>query len=275
MKLGFLTSYSENVVKFASEIGFTSLSLQGGPGSTLDATKLTAEDKKRVREVAKKYGITISALGWYTNPLDPNESKRKEIQDYLMKLFDLCKELGVGVYTGFPGGGTTGSVANQGTLFKEVWAPLVDKAEACGIKIAFENCRGGGASRPADWDEMFRQISSPVLGLELDPSHLVLQFIDYLAAVRDYGGRIHHIHAKDTEIRGHILAREGIYGHGWWRFRIPGWGDIDWQKFIAALLDVGYDGAISIEHEDPVFHGERFNEGLILGFKHLSRFIKL
>jgi len=273
MKLGFLTNYSEDEVKFAAEVGFTSMSLQAGPGSALDATKLSPQDAEKIRKTFDKYGITISAIGYYSNPLDPK--REKEETSYLLKAMDLCEMLGVKVFTGFPGRSEGKDVSENIERFKEVWSPIVEKASKKGVKIAFENCPGGGGTRPVDWEAMFDAIPSETIGLELDPSHLLWQGIDHIKAVYDFGDRIYHIHAKDTQILTDVLAREGIQGKGWWRFRIPGWGDIDWQEFISALVDVGYDWALSIEHEDPVFEKERRREGLVLGFKHLSQFIYL
>ena len=119
------------------------------------------------------------------------------------------------------------------------------------------------AYSPEIWDEMFRIIPAENFGLEIDPAHMVWQGIDYIKAIHDFGPRIFHAHAKDTEIIPEILARCGIYGllfdkresfgHGWWRGRAPGWGNVDWKKFITALLDVGYKGNVDIEHEDQVF----------------------
>ena len=117
--------------------------------------------------------------------------------------------------------------------------------------------------RWTSWDEMFRIIPAENFGLEIDPAHMVWQGIDYIKAVYDFAPRIFHAHAKDTEIRPEILARCGIYGllfdkreefgHGWWRGRAPGWGSVDWKRFITALLDIGYKGNLDIEHEDDVF----------------------
>ena len=64
-----------------------------------------------------------------------------------------------------------------------------------------------------------------------------------------------------------------MYGQGWYRYRIPGWGEIDWKSFMSALNDVGYTGPVVIEHEDSVFSGKRFNEGLVLGLRFLKQFI--
>lgn len=278
MRLGFITDYSEEEVKFASEVGFTSLSLQAKPGSPLDPQRITREKTEEIKETVKKYGIFISAIGNYANPLDPDKKKRREILDQILKTLDVCKMLDVNIYTGFPGKGAGVNVRDSISLFKEVFSPIVDKATANGIKIAFENCHRGGGSTPADWEAMFEAIPSPTLGLEMDPSHLIWQGIGYVKAVEDFGKRIYHVHAKDTQIREDVLHKKGILSKGkggWFVDRIPGWGDIDWKKFIRALVDVGYDGAISIEHEDPIFSGKRRKEGLILGFRHLSQFIVL
>ena len=108
--------------------------------------------------------------------------------------------------------------------------------------------------------------------MEMDPSHLAWLGIDYVKAVRDFGTRIFHVHAKDTEVDHDKLHTNGIYTPGWWRYRIPGMGDIDWDKFFTALLETGFDGGVAIEHEDPVFEGERGEEGLHRGYLYLSRF---
>ena len=156
------------------------------------------------------------------------------------------------------------------------------------------------AISPEVWDEMYKVVPSKALGIELDPSHMVWQGIDYIQAIYDYGDRIFHIHAKDMEINRRVLNRVGILGqafgetiglgHGWWRARLPGWGEIDWPKFITALIEVNYRGNIDIEHEDDVFaaaHAKekidtesgivdaygREEKGLILGYNTLSKLI--
>ncbi len=82
--------------------------------------------------------------------------------------------------------------------------------------------------------------------------------IDYLRAAREFGSRIYHAHAKDTEFLpeaqyrfGVIGAERGRIGQGTYRFRIPGFGVIDWPAYITTLLEVGYDGPLVVEHEDP------------------------
>jgi len=85
-----------------------------------------------------------------------------------------------------------------------------------------------------------------------------------------FGKRIHHTHAKDTEVLNFKLRKVGVLDEGWWRYRIPGRGGIDWKAYVTALKEVGYDSVLSIEHEDPFFgpeagflDGKRFLESII------------
>jgi sugar phosphate isomerase/epimerase len=161
--------------------------------------------------------------------------------------------------------------------FRRVWPRLVAHAEDRGVKIAIENCPmifsldewpGGHnlAYAPAVWDELFDIVPSPRFGLNLDPSHLVWLQIDYERAVRDYADRIVHVHAKDLEIDRDGLYRNGTasLGMGWQVPRIPGLGEVRWDRFLAALYRAGYDYVVSIEHEDRSF--ERTEELVKRGF---------
>ena len=120
---------------------------------------------------------------------------------------------------------------------------------------------------------MFEAIPSPALGLNLDPSHLVWLEVDYERAVQDYGERIFHVHAKDTEIRRDERHRRSILslGVGWQAGRMPGRGEVDWSRFVGALRGVGYDGVLSVEHEDEDFEGsdELVERGFVLARDHL------
>ena len=152
-------------------------------------------------------------------------------------------------------------VAENIRQFREVFTPLAAYAEERGVRIAFETAaRGGGegnlAHNPDLWDRLFDAVPSPALGLSFDPSHLVWLHIPNIPdVVRAYGSRIYHFDGKDTEILPAVLARQGILGSGWWRYRLPGLGALDWRAVLSALKDTGYDGVISIENEDPLFLG--------------------
>lgn len=97
-------------------------------------------------------------------------------------------------------------------------------------------------------------------GFNLDPANLALAGMDPVVFVDELGARIWHVHGKDAELVAHHAARSGLLAHGAWdrpgrgfRFRVPGWGGLDWKRLITALIVADYDGWIAIEHEDPTF----------------------
>ena len=104
---------------------------------------------------------------------------------------------------------------------------------------------------------MFSIVDSDAFGLNLDPSHLVWLMVDYERVVRDYASKIVHVHAKDLEIDRDGLYRNGTIslGMGWQVPRLPGLGEVRWDRFLAALYRVGYDYVVSVEHEDRTFEG--------------------
>ena len=307
MKLGFYTNYDEKTVEFAHKVGFRSMELSAWPDSSLNADKVTDRRIKEVKKVLKDHDIEISALGYYPNYLDPNKANAKEATRYFYKVMELASRMDVDVVCTFAGRDGMKSIKENIPLFAEAFKPFCAEAEKRGIKIAIENCpmmdrfylRGENiAISPEVWDEMYKVVKSKSLGIELDPSHMIWQGIDYVQAVYDYGDRIFHIHAKDMEINQKILKRVGIIGqafgetvglgHGWWRARLPGWGLMDWPKFLTALIEVGYKNNIDIEHEDDVFAAAyakehidteqgivemygREEKGLILGYNYLSK----
>jgi len=143
---------------------------------------------------------------------------------------------------------------------------------------------GNYAYSPELWEALFNELPDKNFGLNLDPSHLYWLRIDYIRTVKDFATKIFHAHAKDTEILSDGVYNYGILGKqvnpepwksGWWRYRMPGLGEIDWQKFITTLQEYGYDYVLSIEHEDPVWEGseEKVKKGLQLGLKHLKQFV--
>ena len=181
-------------------------------------------------------------------------------------MIDAAAKLGVPTVGTFVGRDKTKNVPDNFREFRKVWPRLVAHAERRGVNIAIENCPmifswdewpGGTnlASTPAAWDEMFSIVPSERFGLNLDPSHLVWLQIDYERVVRDYASRILHVHAKDMEIDRDGLYRHGTasQGMGWQIPRLPGLGEVRWDRFLSQLYRVGYDGVVSVEHEDRAF----------------------
>ena len=133
---------------------------------------------------------------------------------------------------------------------------------------------------------MFEAIPSPNLGLSFDPSHLVRMQVDYVRALHEFGDRVHHVHLKDTEVMQERVYESGIlgpsfgnpyrYSEGWWRYTIPGEGEIDWNLVVRRLDEIGYDRVLSVELEDHHFTGtpELEKEGLLRAKEYVEQFLK-
>ncbi|MBA3333166.1 MAG: sugar phosphate isomerase/epimerase [Actinobacteria bacterium] len=279
MKLGMLTApfprrSLERVAAWASGEGFEMLEVACWPGAGAERRRyagtshidVASFDPDSVRETLDKHGLEISSLAYYPNNLHPDPKERRAANTHLRKVIEAAAALDVPMVGTFVGRDKTKNVPDNFREFRKVWPRLVDYAEGKGVKIAIENCPmifswdewpGGTnlASTPAAWDEMFSIVDSPSFGLNLDPSHLVWLQVDYERVVRDYAEKILHVHAKDLEIDRDGLYRNGTIslGMGWQVPRLPGLGEVRWDRFVAALYRAGYDYVVSIEHEDRDF----------------------
>jgi sugar phosphate isomerase/epimerase len=282
MKLGLLTAAFpdltlEQVAGWAAGEGFEMLEVACWPSAGgerrryagvthIDADSL---DVDAVRETLGRHGLEISSLAYYPNNLHPDDSHREEVNGHLRKVIDAAQRLGVPVVGTFVGNDKDRPLPENLRRFREIWPPLVEYAGERGVKIAIENCPmifsydewpGGNnlAYAPAIWDEMFDAIPAGHFGLNIDPSHLVWLMIDYERVVYDYADRIFHAHAKDLEVRRDGLYRNGTFsaGIGWQVPRLPGLGEVRWDRFVAALYAVGYDYVLSVEHEDRRFEDD-------------------
>jgi len=281
VKLGFLTAAFpdqslEQVAGWAHEEGFEALEVACWPSGGSEnrryagVTHIDVDrfDPGRVRDLLDRHGLEISALAYYPNNLHPDEGHRWAVNGHLRKVIDAAATLGVDTVGTFVGNDKDRPLPDNLDRFRAIWPDLVRHAGAQGVQVAIENCPmifsydewpGGGnlAWSPAIWDAMFEAIPDEHFGLNLDPSHLVWLMIDPERAVYDFADRIFHVHAKDLEIRSDGLYRHGTFagGIGWQVPRLPGLGQVDWSRFVAALYAVGYDRFVSVEHEDRRFEG--------------------
>lgn len=303
MKLGLFTSAFPDaplarVAEWAAGHGFEMLELAAWPSAKVerryagvdhvDAAHLDRSGAKALRSLLDGFGLGISSLGYYPNPLDPDPSVSGSAVEHLKKVIDAAALLEVPVVGTFVGRDWRKSVEDNLAAFAKVWPPIVAYAKERGIRIAIENCPmlfsqdewpGGKnlATTPALWTRLWEILPDDSFGLNLDPSHLVWQMIDVERVVREFSSRIFHVHAKDMQIDREGLYRNGILsqGMGWQVPRLPGLGDMDWKRFIAALYRAGYDGTISVEHEDRDFEGseERVQRGFLIARDNLRPWI--
>ncbi len=280
MKLGFLTGRLADIEK-AARFGFDAVELQAGALGAPAAGPLASDTLDEATRLCRTHGVEISALAYYD--LAWAAPPEGEIAATYGRVFDGMERLGVQTLASMSGFDAARDWDANIALWAERFGPVAEDAARRGLRVAFENWMsvGGGplpfrpinlGGAPDTWDAMFAALPSPALGIEFDPSHLYWQGIDHMRALREYAPRIFHVHAKDTEMLPERRYRGGLNG-GYFRFRIPGYGEINWTQFIAAVQEIGYDGAIAIEHEDPVYEGARFDEGLVRGWQTLHPLI--
>lgn len=281
MKLGFVSAILpeldlEGVLKFAAAERFACVEAMCWPvgkaerkyaGVThVDVTCLTQAGADDINALCARHGVALSGLGYYPNPLDPDPEVARGAVNHLKRLITAAPKLGLTNVNTFVGRDWTKSVDENWPRFLKTWKPLLALAEDHGVKIGIENCPmlftrdewpGGKnlATSPVIWRRMFADLPSPSFGLNYDPSHFVLQHMDPASPLKEFQDRIFHFHAKDVKIRRDRIHEVGIFAHPleWHQPRIPGYGEMDWGRFLSALMETRYRGPICIEVEDDTF----------------------
>jgi len=304
MKLGFLTACLPDrsltdIAAWAADNAFEALEVAAWPAlgdrpftaSHIDVEKLDAGGAEEIRALLDGHGLTLSSLAFYDNNLHPDPDERAAVNRHVLACVDAAALLGcptVGTFVGRDPGKT---VAENLREAEKVFAPLVDHAGERGVKLVVENCvmegwhpdgyPGNLAYCPELWEWMF----SLGLYLNYDPSHLVWMGIDPVEAVRTYVDRVAHAQAKDIEVfperrtrygwPGRAVERPDPWDVGWWRYRVPGLGQVDWTRVVDTLYEGGFDYVLSVEHEDPVWGGteERIETGLRVAHRTLRPLI--
>ena len=279
LNLGFVSAilpdYDLNsVLKFALEHRFSCVELVCWPTDNSDSRRYAGVshldvynlDVNHIQSLTRQYGVSVSGLGYYPNPLDPDPAKAEFYRQHLKATIRAASKLGVPVVNTFIGRNPSLSVADNLKLYAQHWPELVRVAEENNVKIGIENCPmwfsddewpGGKnlATTPAIWDRLFEIIPSRALGLNYDPSHLIWQMMDEIRPIYDYADRLHHIHLKDAKLYPDKLNRVGIMANPleYHSPKLPGLGDVRWGAFFAALTDVRYRGPVCIEVEDKAY----------------------
>ena len=293
MKLGFLTACLPDrpladIAAWAQANGYEALEVAAWPDlgdRPFTATHLKAETldeakAEEVRALFETHNLELSSLAFYDNNLHPDPAERTAIHEHVLKCIDAAALLGCPTVGTFVGRNWTQSIREDLADAEEIFKPLVERANEKGVKIIIENCfmegwhpdgyAGNLAYSPELWEWMF----SLGLYLNYDPSHLTWLGIDPIEAVKPYVDKIPHAQAKDIQLfpqkrnaygwPGKAVVREDPWDVGWWRFRVPGLGDVDWRRLVDALYEGGFEGVLSVEHEDPIWGGteDRIETGL-------------
>lgn len=295
MKIGFLTNALVEQARRSGSDAFSTLpqvaDWAAAHGFTdLECGPMLPLDRAAYEQVLSEGRIGISALIYCRNYLstDPEEAAqhlaalRERIAfagalgiDKVVTSTGIDKSVVEGLYDRDP------ALRDRGNLIRRIpaqsldrvvdlFGPLVELAEKNNVRLCFENCplMGNIAISPVMWKKLFERLPSDHLGLAYDPSHLVWEMIDPYTPLLEFKDKIFHVHAKDTAIDRVKLARTGILtDFSWWSYRIPGRGELDWRQLLGQLTAEGYDGTLSLEHEDAAYEGsvEAVENGLLDG----------
>lgn len=303
MKLGIISSILdgwtyEEMIDEISRIGYECVEVacwpQGkaerkyGGVSHIDVNNLDEEKKEHILSYAAEHGVTISALAYYPNTMDGNPDKRKASIEHLYKVIDAASFLGIDLVTTFIGRVTELPVEDNLEIFAEVWPPIIKYAASKGVRIGIENCPmlfdrtnwPGGQNlftSPVLWRKMFEIIPDRNFGINFDPSHFVWQQMDYIAPIYEFKDRIFHVHFKDIKLYPEKLKERGVmaYPLDYMDPKIPGYGDVEWKRFVSALTDIRYDGFACVEVEDRAFEGskEKIIDSLKQSYKYMRALV--
>lgn len=289
MKLGFFTANFtekplEEVAALAAAYGYETLEIPAYEGNgqleTLDVLK--GNNATKIRSMVNGYGLSMCALSNHADSfliMGPGGretdfiykgtagEKIRHGTESLIRTAQAANALEIPVVVGYPG------VENWGRFFffpyGEGWSeyeeqfverfmPVLDKFQEYGVRFAIEIHPNSFVYDVHTAERALELVNyHPALGYNFDPANILYLLIDPAALIDRLGDRIFHVHAKDAELAKHNLPVGGTLMHGdmgalnhTYRFRIPGWGQIDWKRVITELSMVGYDGPLSYEHED-------------------------
>ena len=295
MKIGFLTNALVEQAKRSDSTAFRTLpqvaDWAAAHGFTdLECGPMLPLDRAAYEQVLSEGKISITALIYCRNYLSTDPQEAEQHLAALKERIEFAGALGIdkvvtstgidksvveGLYDRDP------ALSDRGNLIRRIpaqsldrvvdlFGPLVELAEKNNVRLCFENCplMGNIAISPVMWKRIFERLPSDHLGLAYDPSHLVWEMIDPYTPILEFRDKIFHIHAKDTAIDRVRLARTGILtDFSWWSYRIPGRGELDWRELLDQLRAIGYEGTISLEHEDAAYEGsvEAVEQGLLDG----------
>ncbi|HAA78060.1 TPA: sugar phosphate isomerase/epimerase [Candidatus Latescibacteria bacterium] len=271
----------ESTIAWAGESGFGSVDL---PEATPDLSR-----------ACRVAGVGIGTVDWGVGGdlLSKDTAKRRKAATAMKKrIRDTAKHGNNVVFLCLSPDDRTQNRADTFDILKKVYPGILAQAEKSGVHLAIEPYPGPAPDypflgcTPETLRGVFEAVPSPNFGICYDPSHFVRIGVDYKRLLMEFGDRVKHVHAKDTEILedgvyefgrlGQSFGQRYSYGEGWWRYCIPGWGDVDWHWVVARLEELGYEGPLAIELEDHRYSGspELNKEGLLAAKGYLETVLR-
>ena len=305
MKLGLVSAILdgwtfEEMLDTVSEMGFQCVEVACWPQgkaerryagvSHIDVARVLEDDQytKYVLDSFAAKKVEISSLAFYPNTMDGDLEKRAYNIAHLKTVIAASAKLGVNMVTTFVGRDQTKTVEENIELFRQIWPDIIAFAAERNVKIGIENCPmlfgrdqwPGGQNlmtTPAIWRQLFAIADSPYFGLNYDPSHFIWQQIDYLKPLYEFKDKIFHVHFTDIKIFEDKLNDYGImaYPLDYMSPKLPGYGDVNWGKYVSSLTDIGFDGHACIEVEDKAFESskEKILDSIKISKRYMEQFV--
>jgi len=264
----------EKVLKYLKKIGYEAVEISAK--RHISAEEVIKGRANEIKSLISKYGIMPSSLSYHSNHLDADLKRREEINSKFKQVIQAAQQLEIGIVNTFSGLNipyetlyphpmtNVPKVKEAWREFTSVFGDIVDFAAAHDVKIAVEVHYGYLVYNLRTAEKMLREIDSKNLGFNYDPTHYVWQGIDPIIPIKKFKDKIFHVHAKDVEILTDRLPEAGVLAFlndyrapsESWRFRIPGYGNVNWGRLIDALREAGYDYVLSAEIEEPILPKE-------------------
>jgi sugar phosphate isomerase/epimerase len=251
MKVAFYTSTlgdqpAHEVIQWAKQAGFD--------GIEIDVNRHLSDSSGTIIELARSAGLDVPSITLFGNLLHSDEAERQKIRSRARAVAKEAIDARVPALVLFPG---RNEQADEASNYEDIASFLNELASLSTdgrFRIALENWPGMQknfvATTPQGWEKLFSKIEYPNVGIEFDPSHLLWQGIDPYQAAAEFRDRIFLLHGKDAKLFPERVQSVG-YGGNWWEYRLPGRGELDWRQFLTFAKDkLGFDGYVSIEHED-------------------------
>jgi len=277
MKVAFYTSTlgdqpAHEVIRWAKQAGFD--------GIEIDVNRHLSDSPGTIIALARDTQLEVPSITLFGNLLHSDEAEREKIRSRARAVAREAINSRVPTLVLFAGRNEQADEADNYDDITGFLNELASLRTDGSFRIALENWPGMHknfvATTPQGWEKLFSKIEYPNVGIEFDPSHLLWQGIDPFQAAAEFRDRIFLLHGKDTKLFSERVQSVGYCGN-WWEYRLPGRGELDWKQFLTfAKNKLGFDGYVSIEHEDreyawPNGDVETRKKGFIYGLSQLRQ----
>lgn len=284
------------VLRWAGEAGFDAVDVPAPllrsasawhEGSALALAGLGGPGRDAFLAALDDAGLACACLACDVALVDPDEARAERAAAHLTLAVETAGAIGVPavrVPLLRPGTERPGDAI---AAFARCTESILATADGAGVRLAVDtdprlgrdvpDVPASAAFCPELWEKLFTHVRSDALGLALDPGALLWQGIDPVAALTDYAEKVFHVVARDAETMPLRRQDCGVLrpSGGWWRYRLPGLGEVDWRRLLDRARELGYAGAVAIAHADPTYAAslDATKEGLALSRRLIAQWL--